>query len=352
MSAIQHEDEELAVKRRMPENLRRHLIRVQGGKNYLPAAFRLVWFRDAEPDWGVQTFLLEGGQEAGFATVQAHVTNSDGRILATGMKTETRQDFPAGWVEKAETGAIARALAVAGFGTQFSQELDDVPGETRRPADSPQHMRPEQNRTPVQPRRNSDPDTNAMKHERVDGELVHQQTIDPRTNRPAVIKRDEEPDPHYEPRSTAEDAALGKHLAWLGGWMTNKKLDKNDRELAIYLLNMAAGDLAGDPWTSRKQLSEDNWALCKKVLIGVNTAQLNQWVLAYTERKNDDGSSPFSDAPAAGIEPCPACKRADLNCLCTLEEVRQARADAEGAKLSGTLIDVPVAAGGKRFGED
>ena len=112
-------------KRRMPESLRKHLLKVQGGKLYLPAAFRIVWFRDECPDWGVTTDLIEGGQEAGFATVKASVYNPEGRVVATGHKTETRQDFPAGWVEKAETGAVARALALVGFGTQFSPELDD-----------------------------------------------------------------------------------------------------------------------------------------------------------------------------------------------------------------------------------
>lgn len=127
-------------KRRMPETLRKHLLKVQGGKLYLPAAFRIVWFRDECPDWGVTTELIEGGQEAGFATVKASVFNPDGRIVATGHKTETRQDFPAGWVEKAETGAVARALALVGFGTQFSPELDDddfadspLPVTTSRP---------------------------------------------------------------------------------------------------------------------------------------------------------------------------------------------------------------------------
>lgn len=125
------------VKRRMPSELRRHLVKLQGGRFYLPAAYRLVWFRDECPDWGITTQLVEGGHGAGFATVQATIFSPDGRIVASGMKTETRQDFPAGWVEKAETGAIARALAVAGFGTQFAPELED---DGSRPADSPRKL--------------------------------------------------------------------------------------------------------------------------------------------------------------------------------------------------------------------
>jgi hypothetical protein len=124
-------------KRRMPENLRKYLLRLQGGKFYLPAAYRIVWFRDEFPYWTIETELVEGGQEAGFATVKATVKNEDGRVISTGHKTETKQDFPAGWVEKCETGACARALSLAGFGTQFSPELDD---EEYRPADSPQPL--------------------------------------------------------------------------------------------------------------------------------------------------------------------------------------------------------------------
>src|SRR5215467_8707538 len=117
-------------KRRMPDRMRRYLLKVQGGKLYLPAAYRIAWFRDECPDWGVSTTLIEGGYEAGYATVQSVIYNPDGRIIASGIKTESRQDFPAGWVEKAETGSIARALAVAGFGTQFTPELDEETSDT------------------------------------------------------------------------------------------------------------------------------------------------------------------------------------------------------------------------------
>jgi hypothetical protein len=131
----QIEGMDAGTKRRMPDNLRKFLLRVQGGKFYLPAAYRIVWFREECMDWGVETQLIEGGQEAGFATVQARIYNPEGRVIASGIKTETRQDFPAGWVEKAETGSIARALSVAGFGTQFSEDLYE---DGERPADAPQ----------------------------------------------------------------------------------------------------------------------------------------------------------------------------------------------------------------------
>ena len=130
-----HSGTEETSKRRMPENLKKYLLRVQGGKFYLPAAYRIVWFRDECPDWGIATTLVEGGFEAGFATVKAEIFNPDGRLIASDYKTESKQDFPAGWVEKAATGAIARALALTGFGTQFAPELDEEVF-----ADSPQPM--------------------------------------------------------------------------------------------------------------------------------------------------------------------------------------------------------------------
>lgn len=137
---------ELDTKRRMPEKLYRYLIKVQGGKAYLPAAYRIVWFRDELGDeWGISTVLLEGGHAAGYATVRAAILNPEGREVASAHKTEDKKDFPAGWVEKAESGAIARALAYLGFGTQFDRSLDD---DGSHPADSPQ-ARKQLNRTPL-----------------------------------------------------------------------------------------------------------------------------------------------------------------------------------------------------------
>lgn len=58
------------------------------------------------------------------AIFQAVVKDENGRVIATGTKMETGADF-ADFLEKAETGAIGRALAVAGFGTQFAPELTE-----------------------------------------------------------------------------------------------------------------------------------------------------------------------------------------------------------------------------------
>ena len=34
---------------------KRHLIKVQGGRMYLPVSARLIWFRNEHPDWGIET---------------------------------------------------------------------------------------------------------------------------------------------------------------------------------------------------------------------------------------------------------------------------------------------------------
>ena len=118
----------------MAFNVKRYLIKVQGGRYYLPVSARLVWFRDEHPDWRVETEPLELDVERGIAIFRARVMDEQGNVLATGTKMETREGF-ADFIEKAETGAIGRALAVAGFGTQFAPELSE--GGVVHPVDSP-----------------------------------------------------------------------------------------------------------------------------------------------------------------------------------------------------------------------
>lgn len=93
------------------------------GKKYLQVAHRLVFFREEHPEWSIQTEFIY--QDDKSALVKATVLNETGRPIATAHKEESKQDFPAGYREKAETGAIGRALALCGFGTQFEPELDE-----------------------------------------------------------------------------------------------------------------------------------------------------------------------------------------------------------------------------------
>ena len=55
--------------------------------------------------------------------------------MAKGTKMEDFRGFP-DYIEKSETGAIGRALAACGFGTQFAPDLDEI--DANRFVDSPQ----------------------------------------------------------------------------------------------------------------------------------------------------------------------------------------------------------------------
>lgn len=106
-------------------------IRVQGNKQYLPVPNRVQWFRGEHPSWTIHTSVVQLDFAAGYAVMRAEVLDDSGRLIASGMKTETRKGF-SDFVEKAETGAVGRALARAGFGTEDALDL-----EGERYADTP-----------------------------------------------------------------------------------------------------------------------------------------------------------------------------------------------------------------------
>lgn len=139
-------------------NPNEHVIQLkssQGAKDYLPVQWRLVWFRTICPQGTIETEMLhldldrDTEEEAyvwsaekrrsekvtkhanGFVIFKATVRDGKGGV-ATGTKSEKAASFP-DFIEKAETGAIGRALAALGYGTQFAPELD----EAHRIVDSP-----------------------------------------------------------------------------------------------------------------------------------------------------------------------------------------------------------------------
>jgi len=114
-----------------------HLIALKG-KPYLEVKWRLVWFRNENPDWGIQTTPVKIDLENKYAIFKATITDQHGRIIAEGTKMEDIKGF-SDFVEKAETGSIGRALGICGYGTQFAPEFDEiVPGvENPRIVDAP-----------------------------------------------------------------------------------------------------------------------------------------------------------------------------------------------------------------------
>jgi hypothetical protein len=147
------------------DDLRSHLIKIESGygenkkkSDYLPMQGRILWFHGENSRYTIETEPLtidfnqeiegekwEGPSNArkkvpvtvkGVAVFKAVVTiyaeSGEVIIRTSGTKMESRLDFP-DYVEKSETGAIGRALAIAGYGTKFALELH----EGERIVDSP-----------------------------------------------------------------------------------------------------------------------------------------------------------------------------------------------------------------------
>jgi hypothetical protein len=136
-----------------------HLIQLKGRNgiaDYLPVQWRLAWFREVCPYGTIDTEELEVDLDRemeeevlvwsdethsnekvvkrarGYARYKAIVTDGKGG-RATGTKSEKAVSFP-DFIEKAETGAIGRALAALGYGTQFTGDEFD---ERHRIVDAP-----------------------------------------------------------------------------------------------------------------------------------------------------------------------------------------------------------------------
>jgi hypothetical protein len=95
---------------------------------YLTVKQRVLWFRADHPEGSIETELVE--HEAGAyalikCTVSFLIPNPDEpaffTVTCTGYGSETRADF-GDYLEKAETKAVGRALAHAGYGTEALDE--------------------------------------------------------------------------------------------------------------------------------------------------------------------------------------------------------------------------------------
>jgi hypothetical protein len=106
-----------------PFNPQSHLITLTRGRkenDYLEVKWRLMWFRDVNPKGEINTEMIEVNDTRAVFQARIYV---DGHCIGCGHGSETPGDFN-DYIEKAETKAIGRALAVAGYGTQFCTELD------------------------------------------------------------------------------------------------------------------------------------------------------------------------------------------------------------------------------------
>src|SRR5687768_1337891 len=92
--------------------------------DYLEVKWRVVLFREKFPHGVIRTEEILVDLDRGYARYKATVDDGEGG-MATGYGTETQADF-GDFCERAETRAVGRALALAGFGTQFvGQDLTE-----------------------------------------------------------------------------------------------------------------------------------------------------------------------------------------------------------------------------------
>jgi hypothetical protein len=78
--------------------------------------------RREHPDWSILTESVQVAEKA--VAIKAVIKDAQERVIATAHKKETEIGFP-DYIEKAETGAVGRALAMCGYGTLQASEFDE-----------------------------------------------------------------------------------------------------------------------------------------------------------------------------------------------------------------------------------
>ena len=81
-----------------------------------------VSYTHLKPSWCIDTQLVS--HEGDSAVFCAKILDEEGAMKSSGYGSESKRDF-ADYLEKAETKAVGRALAMLGYGTQFAPDLDE-----------------------------------------------------------------------------------------------------------------------------------------------------------------------------------------------------------------------------------
>lgn len=117
------------------------------GKKYLQVAHRIQWFREEHPMGLIESSCVESNDKFVIYTASIFFWVGDKHIkIADSVKREDYSHFPDAH-EKANTGAVGRALALCGYGTQFAHELE----EGERIVDAPTPYRGPTLAAPIDP---------------------------------------------------------------------------------------------------------------------------------------------------------------------------------------------------------
>lgn len=97
------------------------------GKDYLQVAHRLQWLNEVEKSFYINTEVVKAEKDESIVRAVVTIYGDNGQVVrsVSATKREDSKGF-ADHLEKAETGAVGRCLALCGFGTQFAvADLDE-----------------------------------------------------------------------------------------------------------------------------------------------------------------------------------------------------------------------------------
>lgn len=148
---------------RTPKGTELPLISLKG-RDYLQVAHRIQWFTEEVARYSIVTDFPVLTDEQTVARATINVFDENGRLtrMATATKRESKAHFP-DHTEKAETGAIGRALVELGYGTQFAlADLDEGDRLADAPVVAVKSPKPTLVKTPVE--------SSSFKNAKVSGE--------------------------------------------------------------------------------------------------------------------------------------------------------------------------------------
>lgn len=96
------------------------------GLEYQTVALRVTHFREAHPDWTIETKVLDPGLHI---IMRATIKDETGRVISTGHAEEERGEGTINQtsaIENCETSAVGRALAFYNYPGQFLRSADEM----------------------------------------------------------------------------------------------------------------------------------------------------------------------------------------------------------------------------------